>query len=807
MMINELNRPVSWPLQSEQKAYSRSLLGGNICEVRASNTSLFHTAREGETAHFASKSAGIEARSGLASFNALHNKQAIQDLFSVVPAGQQPKLVEIFQQSHNTYAHREITEFAKVYSQLIRQPDLSVEARTMLDALAQQYTDKIQSDGLGEKSAFGPWTASKGQQYQQRSQIEHKLAEFANQHFCDSFLQLGSGFMSREVMPFIQNCIEQRLGAPLTEATNRNLMDVVDKAAMQAFNALREGRTGLIDQHGLGVGKLARDLDTVATLPLLLRNVLAQLPQDLLQTVPPSTSAPASGPDGSTPAAPAAVAAGPGGVTINIGDIHIDNSKYTDKSKRTNNRQPQTSQSRSAPTPMAQNLTLQVNQKVSDAAMAETTPKMGSQGKMHAANPVLNASVQRHQLVKTQVAASESVNFHRVTASVAEKLIPASSSNSLHDAASMVANSLSELVDVALNGDRAQYTGHKSAAEYVSLQEHRVTQTHSSSIEALSIPVSAMAMPLTSASVKNGLHEAASRVANSLSDLADVALSGDRVENTGHKPVAEYVSIQEHRIAQTHSSSIETKNIPVSAMAMPLTSASAKNGLLDAGRDVAKSLSDLLDVAVGGNPTSDAESLNSKLDAGVGEEMNRAGGYASLQFREGNLYTLPSQAALRGSALKLKPEQELLRTVRSMLEPDANQPWETRREFEHFRRRLLPAFESDRTQVWNKLAAPQSDDGLLRDVATLKHLLAEHPKLERQRQNIANVARTLMRESGLVPSGQPIHPLVMAVLDGVAGVDEAKWDWREEANRNQPLTSSPGIILTNDALHADVLRR
>ncbi|WP_279205312.1 hypothetical protein [Obesumbacterium proteus] len=733
MMINELNRPVSWPLQSEQKAYSRSLLGGNICEVRASNTSLFHTAREGETAHFASKSAGIEARSGLASFNALHNKQAIQDLFSVVPAGQQPKLVEIFQQSHNTYAHREITEFAKVYSQLIRQPDLSVEARTMLDALAQQYTDKIQSDGLGEKSAFGPWTASKGKQYQQRSQIEHKLAEFANQHFCDSFLQLGSGFMSREVMPFIQNCIEQRLGAPLTAATNRNLMDVVDKAAMQAFNALREGRTGLIDQHGLGVGKLARDLDTVATLPLLLRNVLAQLPQDLLQTVPPSTSAPASGPDGSTPAAPAAVAAGPGGVTINIGDIHIDNSKYTDKSKRTNNRQPQTSQSRSAPTPMAQNLTLQVNQKVSDAAMAETTPKMGSQGKMHAANPVLNASVQRHQLVKTQVAASESVNFHRVTASVAEKLIPASSSNSLHDAASMVANSLSELVDVALNGDRAQYTGHKSAAEYVSLQEHRVTQTHSSSIEALSIPVS--------------------------------------------------------------------------AMAMPLTSASAKNGLLDAGRDVAKSLSDLLDVAVGGNPTSDAESLNSKLDAGVGEEMNRAGGYASLQFREGNLYTLPSQAALRGSALKLKPEQELLRTVRSMLELDANQPWETRREFEHFRRRLLPAFESDRTQVWNKLAAPQSDDGLLRDVATLKHLLAEHPKLERQRQNIANVARTLMRESGLVPSGQPIHPLVMAVLDGVAGVDEAKWDWREEANRNQPLTSSLGIILTNDALHADVLRR
>lgn len=732
MMINELNRPVSWPLLPEPKVCSRSLLGGSICEVRTSNTSLFHTDREGETAHFASKSAGIEARSGLASFNALHNKQAIQDLFSVESAGQRPKLIEIFQQSHNTYAHREITEFAKVYSQLIRQPDLSVEARTMLDALAQQYTDKIQSDGLGEKSAFGPWTASKGKQYQQRSQIEHKLTEFANQHFCDSFLQLGSGFMSREVMPFIQNCIEQRLGAPLTEATNRNLMDVVDKAAMQAFNALREGRAGLIDQHGLGVGKLARDLDTVATLPLLLRNVLAQLPQDLLQTVPPSTSAPASGPDGSTPAAPAAVAAGPGGVTINIGDIHIDNSKYTDKSKRTNNRQPQASQSRSASTPMAQNLTLQVNQKVSDAAMAETTPKMGSQGKMHTANPVLSASVQRHQLVKTQVAASESVNFHRVTASVAEKLIPASSSNSLHDAASMVANSLSELVDVALSGDRAQNTGHKSAEEYVSLQEHRVMQTHSSSIEALSIPVS--------------------------------------------------------------------------AMAMPLTSASAKNGLLDAGRDVAKSLSDLLHVAVSGNPTSDAEPLNSELDAGVGEEMNRAGGYASLLFLEGNLYTLPSQAALRGSALKLKPEQELLRTVRSMLEPDANQPWETRREFEHFRRRLLPAFESDRTQVWNKLAASQSDDGLLRDVATLKHLLAEHPKLERQRQNIANVARTLMRESGLVPSGQPIHPLVMAVLDGVAGVDEAKWDWREEANRNQPLTSSPGIILTNDALHADVLR-
>ncbi|MBM2885034.1 hypothetical protein JFK97_11595 [Chromobacterium phragmitis] len=272
-------------------------------------------------------------------FATLFKQQSRDALFAAAASPEkQQQLRNMFDASRNTYAQHEIDAFAKLYSQLIAKPDLSEAAKQQLQALAQQYTDRILKDGLNDPSAFGAWEPKVSKHYEQRSKLEHQLAEFAKQHTEGDFLQLGNQFKDSVVMPFIQDYVQAQLGGrQLDDETLKNLPGLVDQAAKQAFDALREARAAMSDLHGFGVGKLARDLDTVAVLPLLLRNILAGLPKD---TVPPSATPPAAeaaGPGGPAPAGPQQPAPGLGGITINMGGIHIDNSQHTDNSRHIDN--------------------------------------------------------------------------------------------------------------------------------------------------------------------------------------------------------------------------------------------------------------------------------------------------------------------------------------------------------------------------------------------------------------------------------------------------------------------------------------
>ncbi|POB00604.1 hypothetical protein C2134_00610 [Chromobacterium sinusclupearum] len=301
-------------------------------------------------------------------FSTLFKQQAREALFAAAASpGKQALLRQTLDASSNAYAQREIDAFAKVYSQLQAKPDLSVEAQEQLKALAKQYTDLIIRDGLGrDRSAFDAWDSKADQQiYTQRSKLEHQLADFARQHTGGDFLQLGNQFMVQQVMHFIRAYVEEQLGGKqLGDETLKNLIGVVDQAAKQAFDALRETRKGLIERNGYGVGKLARDLDTVAVLPLLLRNILAGLPKD---TVPPAAKPPAAEPTGpGDPAAAGPQQPAPGGITFNIGDIHIDNSRHINNSRRFTRQG-----GRGRQTPMAVNVRQCVNQRQNDTHAAQ----------------------------------------------------------------------------------------------------------------------------------------------------------------------------------------------------------------------------------------------------------------------------------------------------------------------------------------------------------------------------------------------------------------------------------------------------
>jgi len=705
------------------RAQKMSGIGENLSDVRASSAVLSRSTS-------AVQNDARSSSAGLASFGGMHKAQAVQDLFGAAGSEKHQQLMTIFLQSSNASACREITAFAKVYSQLIHQPDLSEEARTTLNTLAQQYTDEILNDGLGEKSAFGPWTVKTDKPYQKRSKLEHTLAMFANTHSAGDFLQLGHGFMAREVMPFIQTCLEQKLGAALNEATSQRLHELVDKAAMQTFAALRQSSVGLVEQRGVGVGKLARDLDTVATLPRLLRDILANQPKDLSQTTQP-TPAPGSSevPDAVDPDLGPGPALGrgqgQGGITINIGDIHIDKSQHIDNTRHAGARG-----ERPTPTPLAQNLNLRVNLKVNSDTTSEATSRSGGD-KPYAGESL--SSRYRVQEAHVQTVESLKADGGYVSQETSSASIPAGELKTLRP------------------------------------MQHAETQTSNSSA--------------------NGLFNAARGVANSLSQLLDrvdtrAAYQSDVTLSQRNALTA--MPAQERHENELKTAAAEPLTIPTDAQATSRLTA------FPSGPTLQQAVKTELQSAV-------------KPDTSETEKPTVVSSHAKLKFREGNLYTLPTLAYLRSTGGQAKPEHELLKAVRSMLEADSNQPFAIRRDFDGLRNRLLPGYDADRTQLLRQFRNGSIDGTLKNDVDTLRDLLAEHPGLDRRRPAVANFARTLIRECGLIKPGQQPNPLVVALLDGVAGTGDNKWDWRDEAQRKLPQSAASGVVLTTDGLHLDPL--
>ncbi|EIT0540506.1 pathogenicity island 1 effector protein SipA, partial [Salmonella enterica subsp. enterica serovar Enteritidis] len=140
--------------------------------------------------------------------------------------------------------------------------------------------------------------------------------------------KLSTNLVMQEVMPYIASCIEHNFGCTLDPLTRSNLTHLVDKAAAKAVEALDMCHQKLTQEQGTSVGREARHLEMQTLIPLLLRNVFAQIPADKLPD--PKIPEPAAGPvpDGGKKAEPT-------GININI---NIDSSNHSvDNSKHINN--------------------------------------------------------------------------------------------------------------------------------------------------------------------------------------------------------------------------------------------------------------------------------------------------------------------------------------------------------------------------------------------------------------------------------------------------------------------------------------
>ncbi|MGL6002696.1 MAG: hypothetical protein ACRCZ4_11440, partial [Plesiomonas sp.] len=278
----------------------------------------------------------------MVNFTTIHAREARDALFA---NGRDPRGASaLFLKSGNRYAKEEVTQFAKVYHQL-KQQKLSPEDNKQLDTLAAKYVAKMVDDGLGSKSGFGAWTQKTNKCYQQRNKLEHELAKIASE-VCNGKHERLADSLLPEVTQFILSSIEAELGRPLEEGAFKTVMDLIDNSAKQAWQSLRGYRTELLQERGVGVGKLSRDLDTVAILPELLRKLLPAIVEQLKPDGsqpdsginPPSSDEPAQpSVDDATQPQPSRSAAGPGhpGITISFGDTnnHYDYSvNYDDRS-------------------------------------------------------------------------------------------------------------------------------------------------------------------------------------------------------------------------------------------------------------------------------------------------------------------------------------------------------------------------------------------------------------------------------------------------------------------------------------------
>lgn len=259
-------------------------------------------------------------------FPALTKQASLEALFKCgEDAG---ALKEIFTNSNNVASKKAVMEFAGLFRSALNATSGSPAAKTLLMKVGAEYTAQIIKDGLKEKSAFGPWTPETKKAEAKLESLKNQLLDIIKNNTGGDFSKLSTNFVMQEVMPYIANCIEHNFGCTLDPLTRSNITQLVDKAAAKAVEALDMCHQKLTQEQGTSVGREARHLEMKTLIPLLLRNVFAQIPADKLPD--PKIPEPAAGPvpDGGKKAEPT-------GININIS---IDSSNHSvDNSKHINN--------------------------------------------------------------------------------------------------------------------------------------------------------------------------------------------------------------------------------------------------------------------------------------------------------------------------------------------------------------------------------------------------------------------------------------------------------------------------------------
>lgn len=264
---------------------------GMQTEIKTQATNLaanLSAVRESATATLSGEIKGQQ----LEDFPALIKQASLDALFKCGKDAE--ALKEVFTNSNNVAGKKAIMEFAGLFRSALNAASDSPEAKTLLMKVGAEYTAQIIKDGLKEKSAFGPWLPETKKAEAKLENLEKQLLDIIKNNTGGELSKLSTNLVMQEVMPYIASCIEHNFGCTLDPLTRSSLTQLVDKAAAKAVEALDMCHQKLTQEQGTSVGREARHLEMQTLIPLLLRNVFAQIPADKLPD--PKIPEPAAGP-------------------------------------------------------------------------------------------------------------------------------------------------------------------------------------------------------------------------------------------------------------------------------------------------------------------------------------------------------------------------------------------------------------------------------------------------------------------------------------------------------------------------------
>ncbi|AID25706.1 SPI-1 type III secretion system effector SipA [Salmonella bongori] len=264
----------------------------------------------------------------LEDFPALVRHASLETLFKC--GNDTEALKEIFANSDNVAAKKAVTEFATLFRSALSATSQSAAATELLVKVGEEYTAQIMKDGLKEKSAFGPWLPATKKAEAKLEALHQKLLSIITENTGGNLGTLSTSFVTNEVMPYVADCIQHQFGCTLDPQTRSNLTALIDRAAAKTVDALDMCHGKLTQEQGVNLGREARHLELKATIPLLLRNIFAQIPPDKLPEA--KTPEPVAGPapDAGKKPEPAPININ---ITIDSSNHHVDNSQHINNSR------------------------------------------------------------------------------------------------------------------------------------------------------------------------------------------------------------------------------------------------------------------------------------------------------------------------------------------------------------------------------------------------------------------------------------------------------------------------------------------
>jgi hypothetical protein len=209
--------------------------------------------------------------------NQLREKQ-LNHLFSEGGGLQEASLTLAYAESDNAYAQLTVLNFAGLFKAACDNVNSSDATREEKDALlaplkavAKDYLNLIQAEGLDKKSPFGAFYLGQKDVRRQRVKLEDALIKLSGSDTPEGRGKLHERIWLDEVKPYIQNFLNEKFSGSVNGIDRAACEALVDNHAAAAMRNIFSAIEDHASKNGASVNRIAGALELIAMWPELMR--------------------------------------------------------------------------------------------------------------------------------------------------------------------------------------------------------------------------------------------------------------------------------------------------------------------------------------------------------------------------------------------------------------------------------------------------------------------------------------------------------------------------------------------------------